>query len=290
MNTPHKFWIFGFLSIMFLFFLQLSTRLIEVIYTLNLLGSGLNPYAAGIVWMLFAGLLFLFRNPGIYRKLSQICLGLFLLSRVLTPFMPSRPTIFVAGLGVASFLLFYPLFLVQLKKDHHTELGYLHGLSFAFATLISILFRTLGASLDLSFLGWYQVIGWGLCGFCIWMLLDYEKILPIISSNESSSQMDISTSTSDRKKDKRRAFGASFGFLNLFILVVFGFESPTVFTRWTEGNFAIINILLPVVIAGFIIVTIIRPGLINKLPSWVLWVWNLVFTGLIVLKIGRAHV
>ena len=59
MKSNNRFWTISFLSIVFLFFLQLTTALIEAIYTVNLLGSSLNLYAAGIGWLLFPAFLFL---------------------------------------------------------------------------------------------------------------------------------------------------------------------------------------------------------------------------------------
>ncbi|MHA1612998.1 MAG: endonuclease/exonuclease/phosphatase family protein [Promethearchaeota archaeon] len=331
MSSSNKLWTFGFLSIFFIFFLQLTTGLIEAIYTVNLLGSSLNFYAAGIVLLLGGGLLFViplrirlvqkfshkpesfiyrigaylygptFEKPFIYRKTSQICAVLVIIARLISPILKSRPTILVAGFGVTFFLVFYPLFLLQLNPKSNIEHGYIHGLSFGLAILVSILFRTLGATRDLSYLGWYQLIGWIFAGFCVFVIFwrfntligskpTQEGTTPQNSPEPKSQEAQPpantkKTGSGPTKKDKRRVFFASFSLLNIFMAVIFGFESPAVFVRWTEGNYAAINIILTVMIAGIIIVALFKPGYINKLPSWALWTWNLAFTCLMVLTI-----
>ncbi|TFH29232.1 MAG: hypothetical protein E4G98_04205, partial [Promethearchaeota archaeon] len=181
------------------------------------------------------------------------------------------------------FLMFYPLYLLQLDTKSNIEQGYLQGLSFALATLISILLRTVGATRDISYLGWYQLIGWVFGGFCVVALLKYDRLLESNSPGESTSAP--TTSSIPTKKEKRRVLFASFSLLNIFIAVIFGFESPAVFARWSEGNYPAINIILAIMMGGIIILALVKPGFMSKLPSWTLWVWNLVFTGMIVLTI-----
>ncbi len=225
-----------------------------------------------------------FEKPFIYRKSSQICAGLVIIARLITPFLKSRPTIIVAGIGVLFFLLFYPLYLLQLDTKSSTEQGYLHGLSLALATLVSILLRTLGATRDISYLGWYQLIGWIFGGICVIALLKFDQLLDYSPETQPPS-ISQKTTAEPTKKEKRQVFLASFSLLNIFIAVIFGFGSPTVFARWTEGNYPAINIILAVLFAGIIILAVIKPGFMKKLPSWAMWVWNLVFTILIVLTI-----
>lgn len=315
MSESSKIWSFGFLGIFFLFFMQLSTLLIEAIYSVNLLGSSLNLYAAGIIWMLGSGLLvfiplkiriaqkssknpssFMYRlgvyffgpeftKPLVYRKTSQVLGIIVILSRLIVPFLKTRPIIIVAGLGVTAFLMFYPLYLLQLDRESSVEHGYMQALSFAMATLLSILFRAFGASRDISAIGWTQSIGWVFSAFCLVVLLDFSKLIPLNSTQESPKPpKEIPVS----KKSKRKVFFASFGILNLFILVIFGFESPTVFARWTEGNYSAINIIIALSIAVVVLFLVLKPAIVDKLPSWSLWVWNLVFTCLIVLTL-LAH-
>ena len=310
MKSDHFLWKVGFLSIIFLFFLQLATLLIGAIYSVNLLGSSLNLYAAGIAWMLSSGLLiflpikikllkkqeqsqnsfltrlgrFFFREsfekPLVYQTISQIFAIFVIIFRLISPWLKTRPTIIFAGLGVAFFFLFYPLYLLQIPKDHHKGEGLAQGISLAIATLLSILFRTIGASLDYSIFGWAQLIGWVLGIICILGIFNFGKIIGKAPPQEENVSPSIPT-----KKQNRRSFLASFCILNLFILIVFGFESPTVFARWTQGNYIAIVIILAIAILSLVIISALKPDLISSIPQWGLWAWNFFFTIMIALTI-----
>ncbi len=287
MNGTSKTLTVIFLSIMFLFFFQLTTALIEAIYTVNLLGSSMNASAAGIVWFLCSGLLFLlpavfrmFRieNRGApYRNLSLVFAGLVIVLRVVTPLMKTRPTIITAGAGVAFFLMFYPLYLAQLDQDEGRSQGLVHGISFSIALMASILFRSLGASLDISVTGPYQVVGWVLAGICLYAIIKNDRVLGQAENAEASPG-----------KGGKAGFVSALGLLNLFILVIFGFGSPAVFARWTEGNYPAITILLAAVIAATVLYALLKPGSMFAMSPGALLAWNLFFTAMIVLAI-LAH-
>ncbi|UYP47637.1 hypothetical protein NEF87_003922 [Candidatus Lokiarchaeum ossiferum] len=310
MESNHFLWKVGFLSIIFLFFLQLATFLIGAIYSVNLLGSSLNLYAAGIAWMFSSGLLIFlplkikllrkpelsqnsflsrlnkfffqgsYEEPLVYRRISQIFAIFVIIFRLISPWLKTRPTIIFAGLGVAFFFLFYPLYLLQIPKDFHKEEGLAQGISLAIATLLSILFRTIGASLDSSIFGWTQLIGWVLGIICMFGIFNFGKIIEIAPPQEEKVSLPPSS-----KQQNHRSFLASFCLLNLFILIVFGFESPTVFARWTQGNYIAIVVILVIVILSLVIVSALKPDIISKIPQWGLWAWNIFFTIMLALTI-----
>ena len=75
-----------------------------------------------------------------------------------------------------------------------------------------------------------------------------------------------------------RILGLTFGLVSVFIIIWFAFVSPTVISRWTEGNYTAITIGVLGMLSLFVIGMIIKPDLMNHIKSWMLWVWNGLFT------------
>ncbi|MFX1517978.1 MAG: hypothetical protein ACFFC6_16880, partial [Promethearchaeota archaeon] len=159
------------LSIIFLFFLELVSDFIETIYTLCLLTQSLNENVLSVLFFFSPLILFLFKKE-ISDKVLVIVSGLMIVCRVLTPLVVQNTQIkmITSGIGVACFLILFPL-LLQRKVQGDEELNGVNlGLGLAFGTALSILFRTLGSTIDIATYSWFQVIGWILAGILFFMI------------------------------------------------------------------------------------------------------------------------
>ena len=82
-----------------------------------------------------------------------------IVTRVIEPLLKGEAFLILAGISVCCFLIFFPAYFTRNKvKEQQTGIAF--GVSLAIAVLMSILFRTLNSTLDLSVYGWYQIIGW----------------------------------------------------------------------------------------------------------------------------------
>jgi len=309
----------GLMSVMYLFFFQLFTDLLEAIYMTDLLNTAMDAYAAGILFLLFSisllrinfGRKFLkkyikkedspmrkfgeffygknFEGEEVYRKFMMFS-GIFtVLCSSFAPLVDTKPRIIIAGLGVGMFMIFFPLAYFRKHKKVNEQAGIAQGLGLAIAILLSILFRTLNSSIDISTYKMFNAIGWILGAFAIWLLLKsdlYHISPPEPNSNIDQENISPTLEESPMKKPKfGKVLGLSFGLFNIIILLFSAFESPTVIARWTEGNYIAIITILALMFSGVILVIIYKPQLFNKLKLWMVSLWNGLFVLSLVLTI-----
>ncbi len=312
----------GLMSVMYLFFFQLFTELLEAIYMTDLLNTAMDLYAAGILFLLFSiGLLkinvrrkFLkkyikkensqlrkfgeffygknFEGEDVYRRFMVIFGIIAIICRSFSSLVDTKPRIIIAGIGVGMFMLFFPLVFIRKHKKVNEQAGIAQGLGLAIAILLSILFRTLNSSIDISTYKMFNAISWILGAFAIWLLLRsdlYHISQP--NSNSNTDQENNSPTSEENPKNKPKfgkVLGLSFGLFNIIILLFSAFQSPTVISRWTEGNYIAIITILALMFSGVILVIINKPQLFNQIKQWILWLWNGLFVLSLVLTI-LAH-
>ena len=306
----------GLMSVMYLFFFQLVTYLLEAIYMTDLLNTAIDAYAAGILFLFFSIFLlrinlgkkflkkYIKKENSPLRKFGEFFYGkknegddkfmlvygiITILCRIISPLVDTKPRIIIAGLGVGMFMIFFPLVFLRKHKKVNEQVGIAQGIGLAIAILLSILFRTLNSSIDISTYRAFNSIGWILGVLAIWLLLksDLYHISPP-KPNSNSDQENIGTTHEESpvKKPKfGKVLGLSFGLFNIIILLFSAFESPTVIARWTEGNYIAIITILALMFSGVILVIINKPLLFNQLKQWMLWLWNGLFVLTLVLTI-----
>ncbi|MDP3179921.1 MAG: hypothetical protein Q8M76_18565, partial [Spirochaetaceae bacterium] len=105
------------LAIPFLFFLQLSGTLIESIYILDLLRSGLDEKALGVLFF-FSPLLFLPLYKRRPREAAWLAFAILAAARTALPFLGTANRLAAAGLGTGAALALIPLIAsARLKAD-----------------------------------------------------------------------------------------------------------------------------------------------------------------------------
>ncbi|MHA1112292.1 MAG: endonuclease/exonuclease/phosphatase family protein [Promethearchaeota archaeon] len=273
----------AFASLMFLFFLQLFSDFVESIYIFCLMTLSLNENVLTVLFLLAPILLLFFGRKQMPRLAIMIINGVMVLARVLEPMFDTKLRMIVSGLGVGCFMMLFPTLLSLRKTQNKPHSGLNLGISMVIAVCVSILFRILNSSIDISTFSWFQAIGWVLGGIEILLLLDalqYIKIFTRKQAPEAEGEVSPEEKPPDTHSSKKRGkvFGATIGFSSVFVLIYFVFSSPTMLTRWTEANFLLITIFMIIVFCATVVILIIKPGLIAHIKSWIIWVWNGLFT------------
>ncbi len=279
------------IGVIFLFFFQAVTLLIEAIYMKGLLGTGIDEHAVGIVFFLFAAFLYLFglnkeKSSShdwklIHTKILHFSgLGM-ILFRLLAPLFDTVLCLVFSGISVGGFMIFFPLFLWHQSHSNYEQSSLKFGLGLTGTVLLSILFRSLNSTVDLTFYKTYQIIAWFIGIIAVFYVFNLTK-----SDEYATKPM---KEPSKNKAPFMRVVGLILGIISIFLLIYIAFESPTVISRWTEGNYIVIVTLLSGSLSGFIILSVIK-------PEWLVFIhkkeyfmgWNLIF-GITLLITILAH-
>jgi endonuclease/exonuclease/phosphatase family metal-dependent hydrolase len=253
-------------GILLLFFLQATTSLVESIYILELLNTSLDEKALGVLFFFSPLLLLLFnhRTPGWLVWLAFFALAF---GRGVLPFMDTTGSMLMAGVSTAASLVLLPVVLVGTGHDS-SQLRWLDlAKGLALAVLASIFLRTANFTLDISLSPEFAWIAWLLAVvFGVWLW------------TTDRSTVFEHTKTSEGSTSNARLTGAGIGLMAVLVLVYFVFASPGVMARWTEANYRGIVITTSFLTMGWLALTLLRPGLFDKLSGWLLLIWNLIFT------------
>ncbi|MHA1198920.1 MAG: endonuclease/exonuclease/phosphatase family protein [Candidatus Heimdallarchaeaceae archaeon] len=256
-------------SVIFLFFIQTLSDLVERIYAFALLNLEPDENILGLLFLLAPLILLAF-----WKKIPDLALlitgELIIISRLIEPLVAGMWIYIFAGLSVGSFLVFFPGFIIRIK-NREEKTGFDFGIGLAIAVGLSILFRTSGATKDISQYGWFQIIGWVLgiiaSVILVGLFLKFKN-----KETEKAKSMDEPIKSSFWKM-----LGLSMGIFSIFIAIWFTFMSPTVIARWTEGNYIGIVLGILFMLGVFVGLKLWKPDLVNKLKPWMLWVWNGLF-------------
>jgi len=270
-------------TITFLFFIQLVGSLIESIYMLNLLNLELDEKVLGVFFLISPFALIIFRKkvPNVFSPLMVLIL---IIMRIITPLMSSSNKIITAGIGVSCFLLFFSAYF---SGKPNRKLSLKLGTAFASALLLSIMFRAMNATIDISMYGWFQIIGWGLGVLAfIAIIAQYYEGKSVSTDSSEESQLETEKKESRSSKRVRGVISLSLALTSIIILGFFALSSPTVISRWTNGNYIgiVISIMLMIILS--IVLLTLKPELLNKLDRRIIWIWNFLFIIALVLTIA----
>lgn len=254
-------------SIIFLFFFQMLSDLGERIYNYALLGLEPTLHILALLF-LFSSIALLFFRKAISDKILFIVGELIIVSRLIEPLLKGEALLILAGISVSCFLIFFPALFTR-SKNREQQTGIILGVSLAIAVAMSILFRTVNSTIDVSIYNWFQIIGWVLGILATLMLIG------MLLQGEKSDQKKTTTEESPAKFGKILLL--ALGLSSVFIVIWFTFISPTVISRWTEGNYIGIIVGVLVMLTLFIVGMILKPDLMNAIKSWMLWAWNGLF-------------
>ena len=251
-------------SLLFLFFIQQITFLVESIYMLNLLNTRMDSRAFGIFLLTLPVLLIWLKN----NKRTDLTLLVVMLASIwMSPLLSTGYRIFSSGVGAGTYLIYLGL---QLSKKGNQKINW--GQSVAIATVLSIIFRAFGDSLDISISGDGKVLSWSLVFLCF--------ALHIFSSgtSEENSEPDENFNT------KSGNWLIVIGLFSCFIFIYFVFSSPGVVARWIEGDFEWIQLVTAGSILLALVFGIYRLDFIRK-NLMMIKIWNVIFIFLFILNI-----
>ncbi|UCE12772.1 MAG: endonuclease/exonuclease/phosphatase family protein [Candidatus Heimdallarchaeota archaeon] len=267
------------ISIIFLFFLELISDFVEAIYAICLLTLSLNENVLSVLF-LFSPVLLLFFQKSFSDRLLVIAGELMIVCRVLEALLVEVPQgkMLVSGIGVASFLVFFPAFLQRKYQQNEEESSITLGLGLAFALSLSIFFRTLGSTVDISTSNWFQMIGWVLAAVAGILMFG------LITQKQEDAMID-STNREQSSTSTWRTIGLCLGLTSILMMIYYSFTSPTVFSRWTEGNYFFILLVITLMITIFFVILAFKHELLNNIKPWIIWLWNVLFLISLVLTI-----
>ncbi|MBY9000029.1 MAG: endonuclease/exonuclease/phosphatase family protein [Candidatus Heimdallarchaeota archaeon] len=259
-------------SIVFLFFLQMLSDLVERIYAYALLNLEPDENILGLLFLLAPLLLLIF-----WKKIPNLALlisgELLILARLIEPLVSGQAIYIFAGISVGSFFVFFGGFLTKIREQEQ-KVSVDLGIGLAIAVAMSIFYRTANSTVDVSQYGWNQIIGWAL-GILA------SVILVGMYLRDRDSYLENKAKPVEIEEQPKKSFvkilGLSMGLFSIFVLLWFVFMSPTVISRWTEGNYIGIVIGLVLMLGVFIGVMLWKPNLINYIKIWMITIWNAVF-------------
>ncbi len=277
---------FILLTVMFLFFFQLIGDLIESVYMLDLLNLELDEKIAGLFFLFTPLILLIFRHK-IPKYFLEIVAIIAIITRLISPFLDSADRIITSGLGVGCFMLFLPSFYSQHKNiDESGKIALKVSSSLALAILISITLRAFNSTVDISIYGVFQIIGWVLGVFAILSIIGRMQAQKLI---DSTNNPNLNSQERDQSKKKFSFKGVkllSLGLMSILTLTFFTYISPTVISRWTEGDYITITIAITLMIALTIFILAFKPQILSKLNPRILWIWNIIYISSLVLTIA----
>jgi endonuclease/exonuclease/phosphatase family metal-dependent hydrolase len=264
-------------SLLFLLFFQLISDFVEAVYVFGLLGTSV-PIEIISVLLLFSPLILLLLPQGLSGWPLVLAGEMMLACRIVEAVLDPRGKMFVAGLGVACFLILFPS-LLRNREDQEAESdSLLLGIGLAVGLSLSILFRTLGSGSDISTYGWFQAIGWILAIVAGALLLRFRRPGRAIAV----------TADAAVKHDHlpaAKTVGLCLGLVGVLVLCYFAFTSPTVIARWTGVSYLSIVSIITLLPCLFALLLASKPHLLAALTPKVLLLWNLLFDLFLVLTI-----
>ncbi len=277
-------------SIMFLFFLELFSDFVECVYIFALMTLSININVLSVLFF-FSSIILLFFRKEVPDKVLLVVGVLLVISRIFEPLFDTTLRMLISGIGVGCFMFYFPALLSRKKTSNEETTSYTLGIGLIIALSLSILFRTLNSSIDISTYSWFQIIGWILGGLEIILLIRYYNN----RTNENESMENSEFPSSDSKseelhKSKGQILGIIFGISSIFLLIHFVFNGTTVLARWTEGNYILITISIIVILCLFAILLISKPELIFNLKPYIILVWNGLFVLFLVVTIAVNQV
>lgn len=212
-------------TVLFLFFLQLLTDFVAGIYGYGVLGTDIPPEMAALVLFLAPFLLLFFRRGLSTRALVVLGLLVFL-CRVVEVWLPLRWQLLVAGLGMGLFLILFPALLWDRGQKGDRRAGPQMATGLLLAIALSILLRTLGATMDLSNEGMFRSISLLLAAAAAALMPGVLRAAP--KDPDAAKALPIG---------RGKTLVLALGVIAVFLLLYFAFAGPAVIARWTGQGY-----------------------------------------------------
>ncbi len=217
-------------TIVLLFLIQSITNLIKSIYLIDLLNTQLDANVLGLLFLFGSISLFI---PLDDEMMQKITLSTGIAFRLVYPFFETTLRLILSGFAVFLFMAGTPL-LIRNKRNVLPN-------AMAITILLSILFRSAGMTLDLSEIGWGQIVAWILAIFALYAILTDSALSETYNGENSK-----------RDDNDEKNIWSIYSFLGILTLVYFAYGSPSVLARWVDSNYLLIMSLLLLSILFFV--------------------------------------
>jgi endonuclease/exonuclease/phosphatase family metal-dependent hydrolase len=248
------------LGIFFLFLIQMAGTLVESIYILDLMNTSLDEKVLGLLFFFTPGLLYFYKDkrPALT---AWILFVLLFLARGVTPYLNTLGRMLSSGIGIGAALTLLPfLFTAWLRDEELSSAVTWISAGLALAGGMSVFLRTVNYGLDFSLFpegGW---TGW-LLSVILGMLL---------------TQLDWG----EPGRTRRGARPVTLSIIGIFLaisLVWFAFSAPSVISRWTEGDYRGIVILVSAFSLAWVGISLAKASWIENISRTGLLFLNLLF-------------
>ncbi len=206
-----------FFALLFLLFFQTLADFVEAVYAFGLMSTGIPPQIVSVLLLLSPFLLLFFPQRPSTRSLYALLFA-FLLARALIPLMNTYGRMLTAGIGIAAWGILFPVLFTTARGS---EEGQEMALGLMLAVPLSALLRTVGLGLDVSTVGWGQVVGWGFV-FLAALLGPYAL---------------QGRGTRGTNAMAPSIWADAIGVVSVFALLYFVFTAPHVLARWTGVDY-----------------------------------------------------
>ena len=248
-------------AIVFLFFIQVVGTLIESVYILDLMHTTLDSKILGFLF-LFTPLLLMPLYKKFKPQLVWITFAILLLSRGAMPYLDTASRLLASGIATGAVISLFLLLLgSQPKAAKSARAGLSTAAGLALAVSLSVLLRTAYSGLDYSLTpagGWSGI----LLGLILGGML---------------TQLEPGAAPVEVKKS-RSVTSSILGVFLVLTLVYFAFSAPSVIARWTQGNYTLIVLAVSLLAAGWVLLSLVKPQLLQRVDQGLLLAGNLAFT------------
>jgi hypothetical protein len=252
------------LLILFLTFFGVLNIFFTNVYALNFAIMGIGPYVSLALFLLSPFVLMAFKGKAIITLYGTS--GLLIITRILSfMFSDIIALSFIAGVGVAAFSIFFPIYLA--RRDG----GYVvitQALTIAIG--ISIALKSIGSSVDFLTYGWGKIISWLLAAIGIFM----------IAGMRFQSQKE---SQNTERKNIGKIFLSSMGLYGILAMEWYVLAYPSVLSRWSDSSYVLVTAITIAAIASFAIVVSALPQALERLKASAIIVANLLLVTSVVI-------
>lgn len=254
-------------GILFLFFIQQISFLIESIYMLNLLNTRMDARALGILFFVSPISLLFMRAPRRVPAL-HIPMILFLTASAITPWVSTSARILSSGIAVGVFLVFLGMWFGNPKAKQIPWFC-----SMVTLALLSLCFRTIGLTQDSLISGPAPFLHAAL------------TIITLILFIRFVSERTTTGKRVQLGQTGYQLFLATLGFSCCIALLYFVFISPAVVTRWTETSYPLIVSTYAISLTAVFAALLRFPSILRRLRKPQLVAWNSLFLICLLLSI-----
>ncbi|MGD2159262.1 MAG: endonuclease/exonuclease/phosphatase family protein [Anaerolineales bacterium] len=247
-------------GLLFLILIQMMGTLVESIYILDLLNTSLDEKVLGLLFF-FTPVLLLFFRKRIPTWATWAAFAALFVARGITPNLSTSGRMLASGVCTGAGLILLVILLAwDYGEDQRASKGLTVAAGMALAVGFSVLLRALNSTIDYSLTSNGSWVGWGL-GILLGLSLTQ------MPREKNARSHDVHSKNTS----------AVVGITLVLTLIYFAFSAPGVIARWTGRDYTLIVSAVSLLGLGYAFLANRYPGLLVRVSSKALLLWNLLF-------------